>query len=153
MPNSRTPNGDVNLFNHTAVVADALAKVTILGAIFGGMDHLLMRGLLPMVGLFLVKVMMTLDLVSPTWGILGEGNEEITRYIMCCRNIGGSSLLATATTVEATAKLTTPQPFKNPTNSPIPEDIDGYELEDIGYKHDAETSWGCIFLASCRLVV
>ena len=99
------------------------------------------------------KTYMTLNLVLPTGGISGEGNEEITRYIMCCRNIGGSSLLAIAIAVEATAKLTTPQPFKNPTNSPIPEDIDGYELEDIGYEHDAETSWGCIFLASCRLVV
>ena len=37
---SRTPNGDVDLLNHTAVVADALAKAAILGAISGGMDHL-----------------------------------------------------------------------------------------------------------------
>ena len=88
---------------------------------------------------------MTLNLVSPTWGISGEGNEEITRYIMCCQNPGGSSSLATTTTVEATAKPTTPQPSKNPTNSPIPKDIDAYELEDIGYEHNAETSWGCIF--------
>jgi len=136
------------LFNHTAVVVDALAKVTILGAILGGMDHLLMRGLLPMVGLFLVKAMM----MKRKWTRMNHW-KWTTEAMMCCRNIGGSSLLATATTVEATEKLTTPQPFKNPTNSPIPEDIDGYELEDIGYEHDAETSWGCIFLASCRLVV
>ena len=73
-------------------------------------------------------------------GNIGEGNEEITRYITFCWNPGGSSALATTTTVEATAKPTTPQPSKNPTNFPIPEDIDGYELEDIGYEHDAETS-------------
>ena len=30
-----------------------------------------------------------LNLVSPTWGISGEGNDDITRYIMCCANQGG----------------------------------------------------------------
>ena len=45
---------------------------------------------------------------------------------------------------------TTVQKFNN---SPIPESIDGYKLKDIGYEHDAATSWGCIFLALCRLVV
>ena len=63
--NSRTPNGDVNLLNHTAVVADALAKAAILGAISGGLDHLSALshenddgGVLPMVGFLLVTVMM-----------------------------------------------------------------------------------------------
>ena len=35
------------------------------------------------------KTYMTLNLVLPTGGISGEGNEEITRYIMCCVNQGG----------------------------------------------------------------
>eukprot|EP00579_Thalassiosira_antarctica_P029645 CAMPEP_0202030230 /NCGR_PEP_ID=MMETSP0905-20130828/64388_1 /ASSEMBLY_ACC=CAM_ASM_000554 /TAXON_ID=420261 /ORGANISM="Thalassiosira antarctica, Strain CCMP982" /LENGTH=1463 /DNA_ID=CAMNT_0048594023 /DNA_START=42 /DNA_END=4433 /DNA_ORIENTATION=- len=35
------------------------------------------------------KTYMNLNLVSPTWGISGEGNEDITRYIMCCANQGG----------------------------------------------------------------
>ena len=36
------------------------------------------------------KTYMSLNLNSPTWGISGEGNEEITRYIMCCANQGGA---------------------------------------------------------------
>lgn len=29
---------------------------------------------------------MVLNLISPHWGLTGEGNEEITRHLMCCRD-------------------------------------------------------------------
>ena len=51
------------MFDHTAVVADSLVKAEMLGVISGGMDQpshvrMMVRGLLPMLGLLLVTVMM-----------------------------------------------------------------------------------------------
>lgn len=48
----------------------------------------------------------------PEWGVSGEGNEGMTRNIVCCADV--------VTTAEPTAKPT-PKPTNKPTSKPTPQ--------------------------------